>query len=108
MNMRRRPEQGQSKEKIALPSERDILLAILALLVDEREIRAAERPKQTKTELLLADAGLPLSTIATLLNKQTDAIRMSVTRARDKDLKAANPRNVSKTVKPTSSARSNA
>ncbi len=61
-----------------------ILLAILSLLVDEREQRALSRPSQTKTEVVLADAGLPHGVIARMLNKQPDAVRMAITRARAK------------------------
>jgi hypothetical protein len=89
MNLRRRAEPSQSEGGGALPSERDVLLAILAILIDEREARAADRPKQSKTELLLADAGLPFGTIAILLNKQPDAVRMSIARARTREPKGS-------------------
>ena len=59
-----------------------ILLAILAVLVDEREARAVDHPGQTKTEVLLSDAGLGAPTIAQLLNKQPAAVRMAISRAR--------------------------
>jgi DNA-directed RNA polymerase specialized sigma24 family protein len=61
-----------------------LLRAMLALMVDEREARAADRPNQAKTEVLLADAGLGTADIAALLSKQPDAVRMTLSRARRK------------------------
>jgi len=95
MNAKRHAEESQGKELTTGPNERDVLLAILAILVDDREARASERPKQAKTEILLADAGLAVSTIATLLNKQPAAVRMSIARARTRkgaDTKAGSNR----------------
>lgn len=60
----------------------DLLRAILTVLIDEREQRGAERPGQRRTELILADAGLPPATIAQLLGKNSDAVRMAIARAR--------------------------
>ncbi len=66
------------------PGIEGLLRAMLALMVDEREARATDRPGQAKTEILLADAGLAASDIATLLNKQPGAVRMTLSRARRK------------------------
>lgn len=60
----------------------DLLLAILTLLVDGREQMAVDRPQQAKTEILLSNAGLPYGTIAALLGKKPDAVRMMITRAK--------------------------
>jgi DNA-directed RNA polymerase specialized sigma24 family protein len=75
MNERRK----STSDQIAGPAERDILLAILALLIDER---AERRPSAQKIELLLDRVGLPVNTIAQVLNKQPAAVRKALTRAR--------------------------
>jgi DNA-directed RNA polymerase specialized sigma24 family protein len=75
MNERRK----STSDQIAGPAERDILLAILALLIDER---AERRPSAQKIELLLDRVGLPVNTIAQVLNKQPAAVRMALSRAR--------------------------
>jgi DNA-directed RNA polymerase specialized sigma24 family protein len=75
MNERRK----STSDQIAGPAERDILLAILALLIEER---AERRPSAQKIELLLDRVGLPANTIAQVLNKQPAAVRMALSRAR--------------------------
>lgn len=60
----------------------DLLKAILAVLVDERDTRSSERPDQVRTEILLANAGLGHQVIAQLLGKNPDAVRMLLARAR--------------------------
>jgi DNA-directed RNA polymerase specialized sigma24 family protein len=59
-----------------------LLEALIALLVDERESRVRTEPDAAKSELLLADAGLPTPTIARLVRKQPDAVRKTISRAR--------------------------
>lgn len=59
-----------------------LLAAIAALLVDEREARIRDNPAATKTEVVLADAGLPTPLIASLVRKQPEAVRKAVFRAR--------------------------
>jgi DNA-directed RNA polymerase specialized sigma24 family protein len=63
-------------------STNDLLLAILTILVDQRDQMAADRAGQTRTELVLASAGFSYATIAQLLGKNPDAVRMMVTRAK--------------------------
>lgn len=63
-----------------------LLRAILALLIDERESREIEPPAR-RTEVLLADAGLGATEIAQLTGKQSAAIRMALSRARAKKAK---------------------
>lgn len=63
-----------------------LLRAILALLIDERESRGIEPPTQ-RTEVLLANAGLGATEIAQLTGKQPAAIRMALSRARAKKAK---------------------
>ena len=58
------------------------LVGILAVLVDEREARLGEGYEVRKTEVLLSEAGLSYDEIAALLNKNKDAVRMAVSRAR--------------------------
>lgn len=66
------------------PSVVDVLRAILAVLVDQRDALAAERPGQPRTEVMLASAGLTHQTIAQLLGKNPDAVRMAIARAQAK------------------------
>ena len=63
---------------------REILLAMLALMLEEREIRVSERPGVQRVELLLAQAGLPAATIAQVLNKQLGTVQMALYRAKTK------------------------
>ena len=58
------------------------LVGILAVLVDEREARLGEGYEARKTDVLLSEAGLSYDEIAALLNKNRDAVRMAVKRAR--------------------------
>jgi hypothetical protein len=55
-------------------------LAILALLIDEREQRIKETKGARKTEVLLAAAGLSGSAIASLVGKNVDAVRKTLQR----------------------------
>ncbi len=64
-----------------------LLLAMLTLMIDERERVAGGNPGQVKTELLLASAGLPYQQIAAMMNKNPDAVRMMLTRMRKADKK---------------------
>ena len=63
--------------------DHQLLRAILALLVDEREraIAVSELPAE-KTEVILARAGLTPADIAGLQGKKPDAVRKSIQRAR--------------------------
>jgi uncharacterized protein with PIN domain len=58
------------------------MAAILALLVDERENRAKEDKSAAKTEVLLANAGVSVESIAVLTCKKPDAVRKTIQRAR--------------------------
>lgn len=68
-----------------------ILLAILALLVDERERAAKLDPDMGKTEMILDSIGLSHQQIAKVLNKNTSAVRMMVSRAKTRSGKTGNP-----------------
>jgi hypothetical protein len=57
---------------------------VLALLVDARESRVKEDKDAVKTEVLLSNAGLSISDIATLMGKKYDAVKMSIRRNRGK------------------------
>jgi DNA-directed RNA polymerase specialized sigma24 family protein len=67
-----------------------VLLAILALMVDERERAAKLDQNMDKTELILDSIGLSHQQIAKVLNKNTAAVRMMITRAKTKSRKAKN------------------
>jgi DNA-directed RNA polymerase specialized sigma24 family protein len=57
-----------------------LLLAMLTLMIDERERSAPSNPGQIKTELLLASSGLTYQQIAAMMNKSPDAVRMMLAR----------------------------
>jgi hypothetical protein len=65
-----------------------ILLALLAIAVDEREAALPAAPGRVKTELVLHGAGLDNSTIGALLNKTPKMVGQTIRRAgatKDKD-----------------------
>jgi hypothetical protein len=61
-----------------------LLLAILAVLVDERRERAAEGGKRPSPEMLLSDCGLPSAAIAQLLGVHPGSVRKALSRERGK------------------------
>ena len=63
------------------PDSRQILLAILALMIDEREARVAGQAGARRTELVLSSGGLDSAVIAALLNKPVGTVRMAIHRA---------------------------
>ncbi len=65
-------------------SEREVLMAILAMLVDEREAKMESDPARRRTELVLAGAGLSAATIAALLNKRVGTVEMAIYRDKKK------------------------
>ena len=60
------------------------IAGILALLVNLREERVSEIKSAAKTEVLLANAGLPASAIAALTGKNLEAVRKAIQRGRSK------------------------
>ena len=71
-----------------LPEDADLrvlLTALVSLMIDEREARILSEAAPTKTELLLARAGLSTQGIARLLGKHPDAVRKTLSRARQRD-----------------------
>lgn len=61
-------------------SVESLLLALLTLQIEEREARGFDL-ERTKTEVLLASAGLTYQQIAAMMNKKPDAVRMMLSRA---------------------------
>lgn len=57
---------------------------VLALLADERESRVGNDRGARKTELVLADAGLSIGEIASLLGKNYDTVKQTIRRGRTK------------------------
>jgi DNA-directed RNA polymerase specialized sigma24 family protein len=90
-----RPAHGQPTD--------DLLRAILAVLVDEREQQAKNRQEQMKSELLLANAGLTFATIAQVMGKKPDAVRMMLSRARRPTPEASLGQRSKAKVEPTES-----
>lgn len=68
-------------------STNQLLLALLQVLIDDREARVDERPKQIKTEVLLDRIGLRSTTIATLVGKQPGAVRTTLSREKAKEVR---------------------
>jgi hypothetical protein len=66
----------------APPDLATIGLAVLALLVDEREARIAGDSDARPTEALLGKAGLSSPTIGELVGKTPGAVRMTVSRSK--------------------------
>lgn len=58
------------------------MAGILALLADERENRTKDDKSAEKTEVLLANAGVPIDGIAAAVGKKRDAVRKTISRAR--------------------------
>jgi hypothetical protein len=58
-----------------------ILLALLAIAVDEREAALPTTPGRAKTELVLHGAGLDNATIGALLNKTPKLVGQTIRRA---------------------------
>lgn len=58
------------------------MAGILALLADERESRTKGDKSAEKTEVLLANAGVPIDGIAAATGKKRDAVRMAISRAK--------------------------
>ncbi len=56
-----------------------LLLALLTLQIEEREAKGFDSDR-TKTEILLASAGLTYQQIAAMMNKKPDAVRMMLAR----------------------------
>ena len=63
-----------------------LLLALLTLQIEEREARGFDLDR-TKTEVLLASAGLSYQQIAAMMNKKPDAVRMMLARNAKPDKK---------------------
>jgi hypothetical protein len=74
---------------VSSDGNRDVLIGILALMVDEREARLADAPILRKTEIVLAAAGLTPATIALLLNKKAATVEMTLYRDKQRSAKGA-------------------
>lgn len=81
---------ANASESAGILDTNSVLLAILTLMVDERERVAKLDPSMNKTEILLDSVGLSYSQIAKVLGKNTAAVRMMVTRSRAKTKKSVN------------------
>ena len=64
------------------PDLTTLALAVLTLLVDERQARIASQPGSLPTEVLLESAGLSSAQIGALLRKSPGTIRKDLSRAR--------------------------
>jgi DNA-directed RNA polymerase specialized sigma24 family protein len=59
----------------------DLLVAVAALLADERERTLSANPEMLRTEILLSNVGLDHHAIGLILGKSPDAVRMLLKRA---------------------------
>jgi len=64
-----------------LPSIEESLLAIAALLVEDRDARLANDSSAPKVEVMLANSGLSPNAIASMTGKNEPAVRMTISRA---------------------------
>lgn len=88
MQMTKSNTKANTSESVGILDTNSVLLAILTLMVDERERAAKLDPSMNKTEVLLDSVGLSHSQIAKILSKNTAAVRMMVARSRAKAKKS--------------------
>ena len=72
---------AKPKNAPQLPTDK-ALTGILAVLVADREERLNGKTKPRKSEVVLADAGLGLTEIASLTGKNYDSVKTTVRRGR--------------------------
>ena len=72
------------------PDLATVAMAVLTLLVDDRQARIASQPGALPTEVLLDEAGLSSSQIAALVHKTPGTVRKDLSRARQLKQKAGN------------------
>ena len=90
MQMTKSNTKANTSESAGALDNNSVLLAILTLMVDERERAVKLDPGMNKTEVLLDSIGLSYSQIAKVLGKNTAAVRMMITRSRAKTKKSVN------------------
>lgn len=88
MQMAKSNTKANTSESVGILDTNSVLLAILTLMVDERERTAKLDPSMNKTEVLLDSVGLSYSQIAKILSKNTAAVRMMVARSKAKTRKS--------------------
>lgn len=88
MQMAKSNTKANTSESVGILDTNSVLLAILTLMVDERERAAKLDPSMNKTEVLLDSVGLSYSQIAKILSKNTAAVRMMVARSKAKTRKS--------------------
>ncbi len=88
MQMAKSNTKANTSESVGILDTNSVLLAILTLMVDERERAAKLDPSMNKTEVLLDSVGLSHSQIAKILSKNTAAVRMMVARSKAKTRKS--------------------
>jgi DNA-directed RNA polymerase specialized sigma24 family protein len=64
------------------PALEVVAVAVLTLLVDEREARVGSQPDTVPTEVLLDEAGLNSGQIGALVRKSAATVRKDLSRAR--------------------------
>jgi hypothetical protein len=73
---------GSAEPALDFRTTNQLLMAVLAVLIDEREQRIATRDTGIKTEVLLTRLGLSSTLIGRLMGKQPAAIRVTLSRVR--------------------------
>jgi hypothetical protein len=76
-----RPRKGEERRPLSLDAS---VAGLLALVVDARERWTQEDKTATKTEVILAKAGLSLEDIAAVTGKNYNAVRMTIARSKEK------------------------
>jgi len=74
---------GRQQDRHGIATEK-AMAGILALLVEERELRVSDNKEAVKIEVLLARAGLSNEDIAAVTGKNANAIRVTLQRAKVK------------------------
>jgi hypothetical protein len=72
----------QTAGAAAPPDLAVVAMAVLTMLVDEREQRVASQPDALATEVLLGEAGLTSTQIGALVRKAPGSVRAAQSRAK--------------------------
>lgn len=82
-------ESKRDSSRLHVIPQEAALAGILALLIDAREARIEDEKDPEKIEVLLSRAGLSNDDIAAVTGKRSDAVRMTIARAKPKKRRAA-------------------
>ena len=83
--------EGSDDEFGSAVSSTQLLMAVLAILIEERERRTPKDASHRASVVLLSDLGFPSGVIANLLGRQAGSVRMAISRERRKQSTAPAP-----------------